>query len=97
MIAGSVILLFTLTSSSDHFRRSDIISAGIVGCIRFSHLKRRVWSFSQIKLSGELFVALFESGLLTFLPICASNGVFFVIPRGVICNIFRLLLLSDSI
>ena len=55
-------------------------SAGSGGFSRFFRSKHACFAFSQFKLLGELFVAMFDDGVFGFLPICASKGAIFVTP-----------------
>ena len=50
----------------------------------------------QFKLVSELFVAMFEIGVLGYLPICASHGVIFVIPCGFMCNVLIISTTSEA-
>ena len=76
------------TSSSDHRWRSCITSAGRGGFVRFFRSKHACFALSQFRLFGELFVAIIDSGVFGFLPICASKGEIFVTPCGVILSVF---------
>ena len=89
LLIGSGILCFILTSSSDHFCKSCMISAGIGGWIRFFQSKQACLAFSQFKLLGELIVAIFVKVVFAFWPKCASNGVIFNTPCRVVRNFFN--------
>ena len=78
----------TVTSSTDHHCRSCMTSAGIGGFSRFFQSKHACFAFSQFKLFGVLFVAMFDRGVLGLRPKCASKGEIFVTPCGVIRKIF---------
>ena len=91
---GSGILRLMHSSSSDHFSRSCIFSAGIGWSVRFFRSKQACLAFSQFRLPGELLFVMFESGVLAFLPICASKGVVLITPCGVILNV---LIISETL
>ena len=76
------------TSSSDHRCRSCIFSAGRGGFVRFLRSKHACFAPSQLRLFDVLFVAIFDSGVFGFLPICASKGETFVTTCGVIRSVF---------
>ena len=84
------------TSSSDHRLRSCITSAGRGGFVRFFQSKHACFALSQFRLFGELFVAIFDSGVFGFLPICASKGENFVTPCGVILSNFIISATSEA-
>ena len=84
------------TSSSDHRLRSCITSAGRGGFGRFFRSKHACFALSQFRVFGELFVAIFDSGVFGFLPICASKGEIFVTPCGVILNVFIISAASEA-
>ena len=64
-----------------------ISSAGRGGFESFFQSKHACFVLSQFKLSGELVVAMFGREVIGFQPICASKGVIFVTPCGVIRNV----------
>ena len=76
------------TSSSDHLCKSCMISADNGGLVGFFLSKHACFTFSQLKLLGELLAATFDRGVFGFRPMCASNGENFVTPCGVILNVF---------
>ena len=57
------------TSPSDHHWRSCITSAGRGGFVRIFRSKHASFALSQFGFL--LFVAIFDSGVFGFLPICA--------------------------
>ena len=84
------------TSSSDQCWRSCIISAGSGGFVRFMQSKHACFALSQLRLFDELFVAIFESCVFGFLPICAPKNEVFVTPCGVILCVFVICATSEA-
>ena len=84
------------TSSSDRRSRFRMTSAGNGGLTRFFQSKHACFALSQFKLLGELFVAMFDNGVFSFLPIYASEGEIFVTPCGVILNVFIISATSEA-
>ena len=73
-----------------------MISAGSGGFSRFFRSKHACFAFSQFKLFGVLFIAMFDSGVLGLRPKCASKGEFFVTPCGVIRKVFFISATSEA-
>ena len=55
-----------------------------------------MFGFSQFKLFDVLPVAIFDKGVFSLGPMCASNGEFFVMPCGVICIVFMISAKSEA-
>ena len=73
-----------------------MISAGSGGFSMFFRFKHACFAFSQFKLLGELFVAMFDNGVFGFLPICASKGEFFLTPCAVILSVLIISATSEA-
>ena len=88
---------FCICTSSSHYRyRSCITSAGRGCFVRFLRFKHACFALCQLRFFGELFVAIFNSELFGFLPICASKGEIFVTPCGVILSVFFISATSEA-
>ena len=84
------------TSSSAHRWRSCITSAGRGGFVRFFRSKHACFALSQFRLFGELFAAIFDSGVFGFLSRCASKEKIYVTPCGVILSVLIISATSEG-
>ena len=72
-----------------HFKKSCIASGGKKGCIRFFRSKQAYMAFSKFRLFAELFVAMIDKFVFSFLPMWASKGDIFVTPCRVVLSVFK--------